>query len=122
MLAPEQAAALYVAAWNAPDADTRFTHLLEVVADEVTVLDPHVRDPITTRAALAAHIAHFRADHDHAMEPTAPLDVHHGVIRLRWRFHREADGDTLQTGTTVAEIAPGVDGAGRLARILHFVD
>ena len=114
---PEQAAALYVAAWNAPDADTRFSHLLAATHTAVTLLDPHLGAPLTTRAALASHIADIRTRLTAPMEPRGGVEAHHGTFRLRWRF--APDGAAPTDGETIAHLDPD---DGRITHLAHYLD
>ena len=113
---PSEALDHYLGAWNAADADACSTRLLAGCASDVVLLDPHADRPVSGWAAVASHIAFFRERYGHRLEPTGPIDAHHGVCRLPWRL---ADGDSvLSTGVIVADAS----GDGRLQRIVHFVD
>jgi hypothetical protein len=116
-LSPTQALETYLAAWNAPDAETASTYLLSCCVPDVTLVDPHVQRPIQGWGSIAGHIASARETLGALqMEATSGLDAHHGLCRLSWQL---ADGpDVRQRGVLIAEAAPD----GRLQRVIHFVD
>ncbi len=107
----------YLAGWNAPDPDRRHGHLANAVDREVIFLDPNVSDPVEGLPALESHVAHFRITSEHKLEAALPADVHHGVLRTRWRL-KLPEGEEMSRGILVADI--GADG--RLTRVIHFVD
>ncbi|MEM1055621.1 MAG: nuclear transport factor 2 family protein [Bacteroidota bacterium] len=116
-LTPTQALENYLAAWNAPDAETASQYLLACCTSDVTLVDPHALRPIHGWGSIAGHIAAFREGAGPLqMEATSGIDAHHGICRLGWQL---ADGpDVRQRGLLIAEAAPD----GRLQRVIHFVD
>ena len=107
----------YLAGWNAPDADRRHGLLANAVHRDIVYLDPHVAEPVEGLPALESHISHFRLKFQHKLEAALPADVHHNVLRTRWRL-KLPEEDEMSRGILVADI--GKDG--RLTRIIHFVD
>lgn len=107
----------YLAGWNAPDADTRHGLLANATVRDVVYIDPHIPEPLKGLPELEAHIATFRLTFDHKLEAALPADVHHNVLRARWRLKLQ-EGEEMSRGILVADL--GKDG--RLTRIIHFVD
>lgn len=107
----------YLAAWNAPDADTRHGLLANAIVRDAVYIDPHIPEPLAGLPELEAHIATFRLRYEHKLEAALPADVVHGVLRTRWRL-KLPEGDEMSRGILVADLGPD----GRLTRIIHFLD
>jgi hypothetical protein len=108
------AVALYMAAWNEPDAATRDNLLEQCWANGGVYVDPNAE--LTGRDALSQHIAKVQANRPGArLEFMSGSDIHHNVLRFEWRLVR-ADRTFGDTSVDFGEIGPD----GRLIKMIGF--
>lgn len=112
---PTETVELYSAAWSQPDTERRRELLEQAWAVDGVYLDPTAE--VLGRDALIAHIGGFLHQSQGArLVLTSGVDVHHGVLRFRWKMVA-ADGKTeLVEGLDYGEL----DQDGRLKRIVGF--
>lgn len=113
---PQTTIQRYLDAWNAADADRRWSLVHAAAAEDVVVLDAATDAPVEGRAALTAYLDHARQRDGGRLEAAGPSRLVHGTIGLPVRW---ADGGAVvRTGFLVGTL----DREGRMARVVHFVD
>lgn len=112
---PEEAVALYGAAWDEPDSAKRLALLEKAWAEDGVYTDPTA--DLKGRDALHAHIGGFLDQGSGArIVITSKVDSHHGHrLRFSWSMVSK-DGKTVTTGIDYGEL----DEDGRLRLIVGF--
>lgn len=102
----EAAVDAYVAAWNAPDHQSRGDLLVQALAQDATFQGP--TGTFRGRDAVAGLIVALRGRMgDATVTRTGPMAPAGEGFRFGWRVHR-SDGSTLMEGTD--EVSPTPDG------------
>lgn len=112
---PEEAVALYGAAWSETDTEKRLALLEKAWAEDGVYTDPTAE--LEGRDALHAHIGAFLDQGTGAsIVLTSKVDSHHGNrLRFSWSMVSK-DGETMVTGIDYGEL----DDDGRLRLIVGF--
>ncbi|MBN9620580.1 MAG: nuclear transport factor 2 family protein [Actinobacteria bacterium] len=107
----------YLACWNETDAAARQALLAEHWTEDASYVDPMAE--VSGRAALDATIAAVQGQFPGFVFSVAgaPFDAHHDVARFGWGFG-PAGEEPVIIGFDVVQTDP----AGRIARVLGFLD
>ncbi|MDI6104255.1 nuclear transport factor 2 family protein [Actinoplanes sp. NEAU-A12] len=107
----------YLAVWNEPDADARAVRIAEMFAAEAAYTDPMAA--VTGHEGISALIGGARAQFPGMVFSSGgTVDAHHDIARFTWHLAPPGAVEPLVVGFDVIR----VDGAGRIADVLGFLD
>ncbi|CAA9232163.1 MAG: Putative isomerase [uncultured Blastococcus sp.] len=116
MTATPDLADRYLAAWNETDAAARRATLADLFTDDVRYTDPLAA--VEGRAALDATIGAVQQQFPgFVFRLAGPVDAHHDQLRFTWEL-----GPAGQEAPVAGFDVAVVDGAGRITRVLGFLD
>ena len=115
-MTPDTIADLYIAAWNAGQADARRALLAEAWSEEARYTDPMMKGE--GREGIAAMIEAARTRFPGlAFNRTGKIDSHGPFIRFSWALGAEGSAPAA-LGTDVVRL----DAAGRITEVIGFLD
>ncbi|BAU80967.1 isomerase [Streptomyces laurentii] len=117
MSAFETAVGRYLAAWNAPDADTLAKAVADAWTEDGTYTDP-LMDVRGHEQLVAGITAAQRQFPGYEFKLTGTVDGHHDVARFTWDLVSSTDGSSPAAGFDVITLSE----TGRIISVHGFLD
>lgn len=107
----------YLAVWNETDSGARAERITEIFADGASYTDPMAA--VTGHEGISALIGGARSQFPGMVFSSGgAVDAHHDIARFTWHLAPPGAAEPLVTGFDVIT----VDGQGRIAQVLGFLD